>query len=116
MRTTRPTLAPESTPAREPAVEIASALVARGPHQATRVLFFDDLPAVMYRKIDTTPRSAKFLKHETGLIPSAGLPPSRLGLVADFELGSVVSSFIFSRMTHRLASPRADATDERMNP
>ena len=116
MHTTRPTLAPESTMAYEPAARTASGLGARRRYQSTQLMFFDDPPAVMYRKIDTTPRSANFPKHETGPIPSAGFPPSRPGLVADLEPGSVVSSFIFSRMTHRHSSPRADAPDKRMNP
>jgi hypothetical protein len=109
MPTTRPTLAPEKA-------ERVSALVTRGRHQVNHPLFFDDSAAVMYRKIDTTPLFATFPRPTSGLSLAAEPPLGRPGSVADLESGSVLSTFIFSRMTHRHVFAPAGAFSERMIP
>jgi hypothetical protein len=106
MPTTRPTLAPEP----------ATALGVRGRLESDHLLFFDDNAAVMYRKIDTTPLSATSPRRPTGLRNAGGFRPDRRGSFADIEIGCVVSSFIFSRMTLRPVFAPAGAFPERMTP
>jgi hypothetical protein len=107
MPTTRPILAPEKA-------ANARTLVSRGRRQVNHPLFFDDNAAVMYRKIDTTPLSATFPGTTSGPNKAAEFTLGRPGALADFESGSVVSPFIFSRMTHRHVFAPAGAFSERM--
>jgi hypothetical protein len=107
MPITRPILAPEKA-------AIERALVVRGRREVNHPLFFDDIAAVMYRKIDTTPLSATSPRPTSGLIKATEVTLSQPGALADFESGSVVSPFIFSRMTHRHVFAPAGAFPERM--
>ncbi len=80
-------------------------------------MFFDDCSAVMYRKIDTTPLFATFLKLQCPTEAKAvGIDSDSLGSLADRATGRVMSSLIPSRMTHRLLFAPAGAPSERMTP
>lgn len=80
------------------------------------MLCFDDRATAMYRKIDTTPLSAKFPDLILGLpLPADPRIGPRLGRAVP-EIGCVVSSFIFSRMTLRPVFAPAGAIPERMIP
>ena len=108
MPTTRPTLAPDRIAAR--AVVVPKAL------NVLDSLFFDDIVAVMYRKIDTTPHSATPPQHQVGSGESAGIAPGSWGLAVGSDCGCVVSPLIPSRMTHRPLFALAGAPSERMKP
>jgi hypothetical protein len=77
-------------------------------------MFFDDIAAVMYRKIDTTPLSATFLTIQSRTGKASGSDPGPLVKNAASDPGRVMSLFIPSRMTHRLLFAPAGAPSERM--
>jgi len=108
MLTTRPTHAPDQ-------IGEWSLVVKEGPAEELS-LFFDDLSAVMYRKIDTTPLSATFPQYQVGSGVAAGISSGSWGLVVESDRGRVVSSLIPSRMTHRPLFALAGAPSERMKP
>ena len=110
MPTTTPTLAPERRAAR------VRSGVFPGRRRSLPMLSFDDSAAVMYRKIDTTPLSATFPRSIGGITPAADLLVGSTGSFVDYEIGCVVSSFIFSRMTLRPVFAPAGAFPERMTP
>jgi hypothetical protein len=110
MPTTMPILAPEKAVAR------ARAFADRGRRWSPQALFIDDIAAVMYRKIDTTPLSATFPQLSSGLNKAVEQSSGRPGSLADYEIGCVVSLFIFSRMTLRPVFAPAGAFSERMTP
>src|SRR5579871_1844422 len=108
MPTTRRILEPES--------DLGRSLASRPGRTGPSPVFFDDLSAVMYSKIDTTPVSATSPtdhgRAETEAGGDAGLP-SR---VAEMNRSLHAFSLIPSRMTHRPLLPSAGATSERMKP
>jgi hypothetical protein len=108
MPTTRPTLEPETIS--------RGALGVRGRREFHHPMFFDDIAAVMYRKIDTTPLSATSSQYHDGSEMVAGLGSGLPGVAVGKERGCVVSFIIPSRMTHRPLFAPAGATSERMNP
>lgn len=89
------------TPTRVPEDLDARLLGVRGLRSALTPLFFDDVLAVMYRKIDTTPLSATSPQHHAGSGEAAGIVPSRRGSLVESDCERVVFSLIPSRMTHR---------------
>lgn len=93
MPTMRPTLAPNLITERD--LEAEKGLLAMIP------LFFDDTSAVMYKKIDTAPLSATLPRYQRGSGDAAGIISGSWGTTLESDRGSVVSSLIPSRMTHR---------------
>jgi hypothetical protein len=110
MRITRPIPAPEIGWSAQHVEFIPAALI------VAYVLFFDDRPAVMYRKIDTTPLSATFRKIQSRAGRAVGIVPGSPRDCAASDPGRVMFSFIPSRMTHRLLFAPAGAPSERMIP
>jgi hypothetical protein len=109
MRIKRPILEPERDN-----ISVLNALDVRGGLIDSYSMFFDDVSAVMYRKIDTTPLSATFLTIQSRTGKASGSDPGPLVKIAASDPGRVMSSFIPSRMTHRLLFAPAGAPSERM--
>jgi hypothetical protein len=108
MPTTRRIREPEADAGRLPATR----LYRPGPTP----IFFDDLHAVMYRKIDTTPVFATSPTDHGRAETDAGIDTGRPSSVADTEQPFHAFSLIPSRMTHRPLLPSAGAPSERMKP
>jgi hypothetical protein len=53
-------------------------------------MFFDDVPAVMYRKIDTTLLSVRFLTVQTGTVEATGVLPGSSGISTASDNGRVL--------------------------
>jgi hypothetical protein len=101
---------------REPEAESGRWLASRSCHRSPTPLFFDDLRAVMYRKIDTTPVFATSPTDHGRAETDAGIDTGRPSSVADTEQPFHAFSLIPSRMTHRPLLPSAGAPSERMKP
>jgi hypothetical protein len=108
MPTTRRILEPES--------DLGRLRATRSGGPGPSPLFFDDLRAVMYSKIDTTPVSATSPTDHGGAETEAGIPAGRPSRVAETDPRFDAFSLIPSRMTHRPLLPSAGAPSERMKP
>ena len=107
MPTTRRILEPES--------DLGRLLATRSGRTGPSPVFFDDLRAVMYSKIDTTPVSATSPTDQGRAETEAGIAGRPSG-VAEMNRSLHVFSIIPSRMTHRPLLPSAGAPSERMKP
>jgi hypothetical protein len=108
MPTTRRILEPES--------DLGRLLASRWCRPSPNPLFFDDLRAVMYSKIDTTPVFATSPTDHGRAETEAGTPAGRPSRVAEIDRRFHAFSLIPSRMTHRPLLPSAGAPSERMKP
>src|SRR4051812_20543916 len=104
MPTTRRILEPESG--------LGRLLAPRAGRPGPSPLFFDDLRAVMYSKIDTTHVSATSPTDHGRAETEAGLIAGRPSGVAELDPRFPVFSIIPSRMTHRPLLPSAGAPSE----
>jgi hypothetical protein len=108
MPTTRHIREPEADSRRSPAT--------RGGRPGPNSMFFDDLHAVMYSKIDASPVFATSPTDQGRAEQEAGVIPGHPCRVAETDRLSNAFSLIPSRMTHRPLLPPAGAPSERMKP
>ncbi len=77
-------------PALESDLTEARTLADRGGLPGSYSMFFDDVPAVMYRKIDTTLLSVRFLTVQTGTVEATGVLPGSSGISTASDNGRVL--------------------------